>query len=217
MPYSTNVTITMTGSYTVPDWNNFWTSTASTTSITLNNAIWTSWNTEIRDVSVQTGVDIETEEQAAARREAEAAWQRQRDRERQAYVEQQAAREEAERGALALLLSIVSAAQRREMARFSRVTLRAPSGRVWRVHHGSNVGNLSIMDGDVRRATLCVHPRGAIPLSDVMVGQILAIQYDEERVIAMANLHAGHWSEEEQEIRARATLRPPAGAIHLAA
>lgn len=175
-----------TGSTTLPQWADFWTNgtTAATSyTVTMDTMVWQNWNTQY----------VETQEQAEERRR--------RDAEHRARIRETARRlEEAEAKASALLLSILTVRQRREYRRYGRVTVKAPSGRIFRVQRGV-VGNISIMEGDLRRATLCVHPGGNIPVDDVVAGQILAIMHCEEEVIAKANLHGGDWSESELEIR----------------
>lgn len=110
---------------------------------------------------------------------------------------------EADRRAERLLVSLLSAEQKREWLEHKHVTERAPSGRRWRFYPIWSGGS-TILNGEsnVRRATLCVHYQEKIPNTDLMAGMLLALRNgDEHLVLAKANLHSGNFTPEEHTIR----------------
>lgn len=110
---------------------------------------------------------------------------------------------EAQRKAEVLLVSILTAEQKREWLQYRRVTHVSPSGRTWRLFP-QWAGGVTLMDdtGEVRRATLCVHTAARIPEADNMVGLLLSLRSgDEEHLISIANLSAGELTEDELRIR----------------
>jgi hypothetical protein len=113
-----------------------------------------------------------------------------------------ARRNEVIRRAEVLLQSLLSAEQKREWLEFRYVTERAPSGRLWRLTDRVAAGVLLLNEaGTARRATLCVHPSGNLPIADVIATQLLHLRTNENSVITLANLHAGAWNEEERLLR----------------
>lgn len=217
--YATNNTVTpMT-----QRWDNFWQISTTSAYTTAGTVTWDLWNNQYEE----TKVEREERQRQHARYLADQgqhipvalrrlltddelrAWEdvRQRRAEERLERERQAAmraeeREAAEGRAQALLHSILTAAQKREWLEHKRLTVTAPSGRVYRLLPGWS-GNVCIMDGDVRRATLCVHPRERVPDSDCIAAQVLTILHDEERLLQLAILHGGEFSEDELEIRRR--------------
>lgn len=128
--------------------------------------------------------------------------------ERNRAAERRAAQTEAaQRKAELLLISLLTQEQKEEWLAHKRVTQVAASGRVWRLFPSWS-GGAVIMDGEVRRATLCVHPAERIPDADVMVALLTAIRCgDEALLIKTAILHGGTWSPEELDIRAGRQVR----------
>jgi hypothetical protein len=179
-------TITATGFNTLPaSWTNFWTTTPAT-SATITVNVWTSWNTAYE----------ENEEQRVERER--------RLVEHRAWVERRARELElADERAAQLLDSLLTDAQRKTWREQRVIDIHKRGGRWYRLRHGVS-GNISLLDrhGNTR-ATLCVHPRGDIPVLDVVAGQLLAIRFNEEEFLGKANLHYGEWAPAEQEIRAR--------------
>lgn len=109
---------------------------------------------------------------------------------------------EANRKAELLLLSVLTHEQKKEWMSHRRVTEVAPSGRVWRLFPEWS-GGATIMEGEARRATLCIHPRERVPEADNMAALIMALRSgDEDHLIQIAILHGGHFTEEEKQIRA---------------
>lgn len=78
--------------------------------------------------------------------------------------------------------------------------LRAGNISVIDVDRSTRVGEQVILEA---RAIICTAPIERYPDSDIMVAQLLHLRADEERFLQMANLHSGHWSEQELEVRAR--------------
>lgn len=108
---------------------------------------------------------------------------------------------EAQRKAEVLLLSILSAEQKREWLEHKRVTHVSSSGRIWRLFP-QWAGGVTLMNGDVRRATLCLHTAERIPEADNIVGLLLSLRHgDEDHLISIANLSAGELTEDELQIR----------------
>jgi hypothetical protein len=119
---------------------------------------------------------------------------RARDRSRLAQLE-------AERKAEVLLLSILTAGQKREWLEHKRVTHVSESGRVWRLFPAWG-GSVCLMDGEVRRTTLCLHTAQRIPDADNVVALLLSLRHGEENhLVAIANLHGGEFTEDELQIR----------------
>jgi hypothetical protein len=204
-------------------WDNFWQVTTSSAYTTAGTITWDLWNNQYEETKAERehrqrqhalyllrqGSHIPTALRGLLTADELREWEdmRQRRAEERLERERQAAMREEERQAAevraqALLHSILTAAQKREWLEHRRLTVTAPSGRVYRLLPGWS-GNVCIMDGDVRRATLCVHPRERVPDSDCIAAQMLTILHDEERLLQLAILHAGQFSEDELEIRRR--------------
>jgi hypothetical protein len=217
--YATNNTVTpMTHR-----WDNFWQTSVTSSSYTISSITWEAWTAQHEETRAereerqrqharylaQQGQHVPVALRGLLTEDELRAWEdlRQRRAEERLERERQAAMREEERQAAevraqALLHSILTAAQKREWLEHRRLTVTAPSGRVYRLLPGWS-GNVCIMDGDVRRATLCVHPRERVPDSDCIAAQMLTILHDEERLLQLAILHAGQFSEDELEIRRR--------------
>ena len=155
-----------------------------------------------------TGLDLTDDE----RRQLEDGWQRGREErieaDRQAEAarlreeERKLAQEAANRKAELLLISLLTHEQKEEWMAHRRVTEVAPSGRVWRLFPNWS-GAATLMEGEVRRATLCIHPRERVPEADVIAAIITLLRSNEERhLIEIAVLHNGKWTPEEEEMRA---------------
>lgn len=116
---------------------------------------------------------------------------------------------EANRRAELLLRSLLTHQQKQEWMSHRRVTEVAPSGRVWRLFPLWS-GSATIMDGETRRATLCVHPRERVPDVDNVAALLMALRSgDEDHLIQIAILHGGHWTAEEEVIRRAHRQGPP--------
>lgn len=130
-----------------------------------------------------------------------------REREHQAQVERQRKEAEiiaADRKAEQLLVSLLSAEQKREWLEKRWVSETAASGRRYRLYPEWS-GGVSIQRADnqeVRRITLCIHPRERVPNCDAMVSNLLLIRADEDRLIRLAIRHDnGEWTAAETAIR----------------
>lgn len=127
--------------------------------------------------------------------------ERQRAQARLAAEERARLAAEANRRAEMLLRSLLTHEQKQEWMSHRRVTEVAPSGRVWRLFPLWS-GSATIMDGETRRATLCVHPRERVPDVDNVAALLMALRSgDEDHLIQIAILHGGHWTAEEEAIR----------------
>lgn len=158
---------------------------------------------------VRTKIDVDlTPEQW---REIEDGWQRGSEEriedERQAELarmereERERLQAEADRRAELLLLSLLTHDQKEEWLANRHVTEVAPSGRVWRLFPKWS-GAACLMDGAVRRATLCLHPLERVPDVDVMAAILVGLRSgEEEHYIKIAVLHHGTWTREEEELR----------------
>lgn len=91
--------------------------------------------------------------------------------------------------AKALFLSLISPEQRSEFERTGQVTVRARGGRRYLVECRTNRhGNIIELDHQGEHAArLCVAPGGNIPHFDAILGQIVALEHDEQHVREMAN------------------------------
>lgn len=110
---------------------------------------------------------------------------------------------EAQRRAEVLLISILTAEQKREWLEHKRVTHVAESGRIWRLFP-TWAGGVCLMNeaGTERRATMCIHTSQRIPEADNMVALLLTLRHgEEERLIAIGNVHGGDLNEDELQIR----------------
>lgn len=117
----------------------------------------------------------EAREAARLRREAEAARQK--------------AAEEARERAMALFESKLLEGEREQWAANQYVDVAgSETGRVYRIKGGSSSGNVKIMDGERVVESLCAAPSGTIPLGDKLLGQYLAIKFDERSFLDKANV-----------------------------
>jgi hypothetical protein len=109
---------------------------------------------------------------------------------------------EARRRAELLLISILTHEQKEEWLEYKRVTEVAESGRVWRFFPVWS-GSATLMgEDDMRRATLCIHPRERLPEEDGIVALLLMLRAGQEnRLLQLAILHNGNWTNEELQIR----------------
>lgn len=219
------ITIQATNSATTltQPWDNFWQTSVTSSSYTLSAVTWDAWTAQHEETRAereerqrqharylaQQGQHVPAGLRGLLTQDELRAWEdlRQRRAEERLERERQAAMREEERQAAearaqALLHSLLTAAQKREWLEHRRLTVAAPSGRVYRLLPGWS-GNVCIMEGDVRRATLCVHPRVRVPDSDCIAAQLLTIMHDEERLLQLAILHGGEFTADELEIRRR--------------
>jgi hypothetical protein len=153
--------------------------------------IWEGWNDQYRPTEIQMvrqEVRADVEQRA---REMESRRQLQQAQ----YLKRQEERIVAEARALELLRFILSPEQEYEMETAQRITVQAPSGRRYRVETHRQTVHGNVVEIDEHGCPLqrgCVAPDmydagGALPTADGWVGQILALQHNEEELRAKAN------------------------------
>jgi len=97
-------------------------------------------------------------------------------------------REAAERRALELLESHLTAEQRRQLERLRAFRVVARSGRVYEIDAEKRMHNVYELDGQGRRVNeLCIYQRGALPLADNTLAQKLMLEADEAEFRRIAN------------------------------
>ena len=90
-----------------------------------------------------------------------------------------------------LLESMLTPAQRRQLAEKNYVECRSQSGRRYRIHRYTH-GNLKRLDDRGREVeSLCVQPDG-VPTEDAMLAQLLMLQSDEDGLRRTANISVLH-------------------------
>lgn len=114
-------------------------------------------------------------------------------------AERRARWEAAEGRARETLVSLLSPGQRAELDRYAAVTVLGSEGHWFRLDVEYCDGNVSWIDpggGDVL-GRMCAHPYRyadddeALPMSDVIIGQLLAITADERDFVRRANQNSG--------------------------
>jgi len=97
---------------------------------------------------------------------------------------------DADSRAYSLLLSCLSPTQRKEFKREGRFTVKAPSGRKYRIEKGYNF-NITVVLSDERDkgmiGRLCAGPAENIPVYDSMLAQKLWLENNEEGFLRVAN------------------------------
>lgn len=155
--------------------------------------------------------EIEAERVARAQRlaerrrvEAELTEQRAANERRRIEIERaEETRRRAERAAAderadALLRSLLTADQIAQMEREREITVRGSEGTTFRLEIGHYDGNVRWFDQAGReQGRMCAHPRvwdgeGTLPRSDIIAGQVLALQTDERSFVDIANLFEGY-------------------------
>lgn len=169
-------------------WRSWVTAGSTTTSVTMGataNTVWTHWvATEV--TNEQHRADAEQ-----ARREFESRMQLRGERERVAEAQRLAAEERAAE----LLPDVLTPDQLAQYHADLEVTVQGQSGRLYVVEMVDSVhGNLLEVDEHgCRLARMCVAPQmrdhegGVMPRVDGWVGQILALRFNEEELLAHAN------------------------------
>ena len=181
----TNSTSAATTSITVPYWNTNCTTSATTTTcpiwITIPEGTIVT-PTQYYDLARQRIYICRERSEAEERRLAEEA----RQREARARIAQEQFRLAGER-ARDLLIAHLSAEQRKSMEQRGWFVVKGgKSGTNYRIRTGSYAGNIEVLRGDKVTGVLCCHCDG-IPLHDHHLAQKLALQYDEDRFLRIAN------------------------------
>lgn len=129
---------------------------------------------------------VPTEEETAAQQERRERW---RERRRELDRERDAANERARE----LLFRFLTDEQRESYERDRRFDLVGSLGTPFRIRRDT-MANIEVLDlsGEVTGA-LCAHPAEGewLPEADKHLGQLLALQTDERRIMRLANCHRG--------------------------
>lgn len=175
-----------------------WTQTTTTTSINWEQP-WTVYNARYEETAAQRAARERAAREQRARQEAASA-------RFAVYERERAAADELARNLLLACLNADQAADFLERKRFDVLSSR---GRRFRIKcGGGQAGNVALLDGNGQEeAHYCVHPPDGLPHADAWLAQKLALEADEDTVMAVANMpwsRAGH-----RDIRpaARRTLR----------
>jgi hypothetical protein len=121
---------------------------------------------------------IETPEELAARRRRREEYER----------EQRAARVRARM----LLGEFLSEEQKAELEKDGRFHVTGSRGRRYCIRTSGQSGNVDLLraDGTVQ-ATLCCHPREALPNEDAWLMQMIELRHNEDHFLRTANVHRG--------------------------
>lgn len=172
---------------------NAWNRGATWTCTNSSANIWTAWNGPVQYDRARRSIEIArampTPEQAAAARARQEEVNRR-------YLEQEARRkterELANQRAEQLLLGHLTEEQRAQLAREDWFLIVSASGKRYRINRGRHA-NVDVLDENNKVVrSLCVHPADTVPDADTMLAQKVMLQFDEERVTRMANVHPIH-------------------------
>lgn len=158
-----------------------WTVTATSSS----DNIWVQWTSACTDASVSMGnlaraIQPETEEQRQGREQRETEARVQREKE---IREREVAKQKAE----ALLLSMLDPEQTKELQEKNSFVLVSELANRYRIRRGRSM-NVDQLDTEGKKiATLCAHPREAVPDADTMVAQMLMLTNHEQDFLRVAN------------------------------
>lgn len=160
-----------------------WNTWCVTSSATRSATIWGGWNTGAVSykLSKRQQEAMEAQMQAATRAQEEYA---------RRWKEQEKLRVEAEKVALALLVSLLSLTQRQEFEKAGHFhAVGNKTKKVYRINQGTH-GNVKELDSNGKEiASYCVQPEG-VPVPDANLAQKLAIECDEETFLRVANRRA---------------------------
>jgi hypothetical protein len=170
-------------------WNRDYTTNGWYTPVTSNVQVWSSWNNSyVRSAApvfhIGTGAQMTPEEREAAR-VARAAQEAQWAAERKVQDEERAA---AKARAQKLLLSVLNEDQKRDWVAHGHFYLHK-GDKKYRIKRGRS-GNVELVDS--RNEPLeryCAHPVESVPDEDTALAQMMMLLYDEEKFIALANVH----------------------------
>lgn len=159
-------------------WQN-WQTTITSNCTSASNLVWSNWSASSSDSFV---IASESEEARAAR-EARAA---EADERRRVQEQERAA---ADAKARELLLSILLPWQKEQFEKHGWFLVKSKK-HVYRIRRGWSA-NIDRLDADGKVTDqLCIHPRQAIPLADLMAAQKLMLETDaEEQLLATAYRH----------------------------
>lgn len=168
--------------------------TTAGTTVIYTGTVWAGWSNNV----------IETQEQAQARREAQAARYAEQRRKEDEWAEQ---RKKARETAKALLEMLLDAQQKEQLASKKYFDVISKKGRKYRIRE-SIAGNVRLLEDSGRESVqLCIHPV-SVPEEDAMLAQKLMIETDEDAFLRTANLTRLMTAKEADEImREAAQLR----------
>jgi hypothetical protein len=93
-----------------------------------------------------------------------------------------------EQKADALLKEWLSPAQRSTLHKYGFFEVRGShTGKCYRIRRGRNMNIYEVGTGQTQVAIWCFGPVGHLPLGDVMLAQMLALETDEQAALAVAN------------------------------
>jgi hypothetical protein len=131
-----------------------------------------------------------TPEDEARQEERRVVLERERAARERAIATERAARQSADQKAEALLLSLLDDTTREHYQLHGVIEIIGSVGTRYRIKRGVS-GNVYWLDGNREGGSFCCHPREGLPIPDVMLGQMLALQTDEPGFLALANLMSG--------------------------
>lgn len=161
-----------------------WVTWASTATASTSN-VWVQWTTACTDTAVSIGnlaraIQPETDEQRQTRERQETETRLRRESE---ILE----REEAKQKAETLLLSMLDPEQTKELQEKNSFVLVSELANRYRIRRGRSM-NVDQLDTEGKKiATLCAHPREAVPDADTMVAQMLMLTNHEQDFLRVAN------------------------------
>lgn len=206
-----------------------WCSTTSTT-LTMNDTAWTTWNNGVATTAGSLAFNYATSTAYVSTGTSWVAWnagyqetgdqrleREERERVRQAewqarYEEQERERARTQARALELLRSLLSGEQWENYQDKGWFEVTGSSGRRWRVRNRGQSGNVDLMPetGEEREATYCAHPPGGLPDADAHAAQMLALVTDDEAFLRTANRHwvRARMTQQQREVLEEARVLP---------
>jgi hypothetical protein len=181
-PFTVTTSGTTTGG--TGTYDRVWSQWQQTITVTGQTTVTASWydganSNTVRLTVLPPDVAVSVEEQARAD---------------EVLAERRAERLAAATRARALLDSLLSPAQRDELAQHEGITVVTPAGHRYRIIcAGGYIGNVRLLgDNGERLAALCCHSSGSLSAYDHYAHQLLALMADEERFVGTANVHRSY-------------------------
>lgn len=191
--YYTNYCTSATTNYYVPTWTSQYNTYAPT--ITVSNTGWFNNATTVNTYTDQ--IWIHWVQNTSAYMSDSRVTSYQPDPEvlaaaQERLREQQEQHVAARTRARVLLEEFLSDEQKVELEHKGRFHVVGSRGRRYCIRTSGQAGNVDLLkaDGGVQ-ATLCCHPRGALPDGDAWLMQMVEIRHNEDHFLATANIHRG--------------------------
>jgi hypothetical protein len=176
--------------------------TTYATAATLAGPVWQSWNNRYIDQTVvrvvaEAGQRLADQVEASHRAgdhsnclPARCAEHRLQEEQRRRDLDAATqARQAARERARALLLELLSPAQRTDYLERGYFDMVGSAGRRWRIRATGQAGNVHLMGAEGQTlASACCHPPGHLPNEDAHVAQMLALAADEDGFVQTANM-----------------------------